>query len=168
MAVALLKETINRYITEGSAVYACFLDLSKALERATHAKLLNKLSDRPVPEYLIKLLRVMFTNSSVSVMYNNVMSNKWSIKRGVRQGAVLSAFLFCIYVDDILKSLAELGVGCKIGINNMNIQAYAYDMVLLSPIPCGLRKLLSLAANLIEEADLILNVRKNGGYGIQI
>ena len=41
MAVALLKETINRYITEGSAVYACFLDLSKALERVTHAKLLK-------------------------------------------------------------------------------------------------------------------------------
>ena len=100
----------------------------------------------------------MFTNSSVSVMYNNVLSNKWSIKRGVRQGGVLSAFLFCIYVDDILKSLAELGVGCKLGINNMNIQAYADDMVLLSPSPCGLRKL-SLAVNLIE-ADLILNVRK--------
>ena len=92
-------------------------------------------------------------------MYNNVLSNKWSIKRGVRQGGVLSAFLFCIHVDDILKSLAELCVGCKLGINDMNIQAYADDMVLLSPSPCGLRKLLSLAANLIE-ADLILNVRK--------
>ena len=81
MAVALLKETINRYITEGSAVYACFLDLRMAFQSVTHDKLLNKLSDRHVPEYLIKLLRVMFTNyCSVSVMYNNVMSNKWSIK----------------------------------------------------------------------------------------
>ena len=34
-------------------------------------------------------------------------------------------------------------------------------MVLLSPCsPCGLRKLLSSATNLIEEADLFLNVRK--------
>ena len=42
----------------------------------------------------------------------------------------------------------------------MNIHARADDIVLLSPSPCGLRKLLCLAANLIEEADLILNVRK--------
>ena len=42
----------------------------------------------------------------------------------------------------------------------MNIQAYADDMVLLSPSPCGWRKLLCLVANLIEEADLILNVGK--------
>ena len=38
MAVGLLKETINKYISEGSPVFACFLDLSKAFERLTHDK----------------------------------------------------------------------------------------------------------------------------------
>ena len=61
------------------------------------------------------------------------------------QGGVLSAFLFCINVLEI---------------NNMNIQAYAEDILLLSPSSFGVRKLLCLAANLIEEADLILHVRK--------
>ena len=49
MAVGLLKETINKYIPEGSPVYASFLDLSKAFERLTHDKLLDKLKAKSVP-----------------------------------------------------------------------------------------------------------------------
>ena len=38
MAAALVKETITRYISEGSTVYAGFVDLSKAFERVPHDK----------------------------------------------------------------------------------------------------------------------------------
>ena len=50
MAAALVKETITRYISEGSTVYAGFLDLSKAFERVPHDKLLLKLKKKNVPD----------------------------------------------------------------------------------------------------------------------
>ena len=34
---------------------------------------------------------------------------------GVKQGGVLSPMLFCMYIDDLLKSLAETNVGCYMG-----------------------------------------------------
>ena len=114
MAVDLLKETVGRYITEGSAVYACFLDMSKAFERVDHERLLKKLESRNVPSYLLDLLRVMFINSYVSVKYNDAMSRKWNLKRSVRQGEILSAFLFCAYMEDVLETVAKFGVGCKL------------------------------------------------------
>ena len=42
-------------------------------------------------------------NSSVSVKYDNDFSRKWELLRGVRQGAVPSSYLFCIYLEDILE-----------------------------------------------------------------
>ena len=160
MAVGLLKETINKYISEGSPVYACFLDLSKAFERLTHDKLLDKLKEKSVPSYIINLINIMFLNSFVSVKYDDAISKKWNLKRGVRQGGVLSAFLFCVYIDDILTSISQLGVGCKLGINVMNVQAYADDIVLMAPSASGLQKILNRAGNLIAECDLVVNIKK--------
>ena len=150
MAVGLLKETINKYISEGSPVYACFLELSKAFERLTHDKMLDKLKEKSVPCYIINLINIMFLNSFVSVKYDDAVSKKWNLKRGVRQGGVLSAFLFCVYIDDILTSISQLDVGCKLGINVMNVQAYADDIVLMAPSASTLQKILIRAGNLIS------------------
>ena len=160
MAVGLLKETINKYISEGSPVYACFLDLSKAFERLTHDKLLDKLKEESVPSYIINLINIMFLNSFVSVKYDDAISKKWNLKRGVLQGGVLSAFLFCVYIDDILTSIFQLGFGYQLGINVMNVQAYADDIVLMAPSASGLQKILNRAGNLIAECDLVVNIKK--------
>ena len=160
MAAALVKETVTRYISEGSTVYAGFVDLSKAFERVPHDKLLLKLKKKDVPDFIVNMLSVMFMNSSVSVKYGNDFSRKWKLLRGVRQGGVLSAYLFCIYLDDILENIGNLGIGCKLGINYMNVQAYADDIVLLAPTASGLRTLLENASSLITDSDLVLNTRK--------
>ena len=52
--------------------------------------------------------------------------------RGVRQGGITSAFLFNIYINDLLDEISNLKVGCKIGINRINIIAYADDMILMA------------------------------------
>ena len=74
MAVELLKETIIKYISEGSLFYACFLDLSKAFERLTHDKLMDKLREKSVPCYIINLINIMFLNSFVGVKYDDAVS----------------------------------------------------------------------------------------------
>ena len=65
MAAALVKETVTRYISEGSTVYAGFVDLSKAFERVPHDKLLLIL--KKVPDFIVSVLSVIFKNNSVSV-----------------------------------------------------------------------------------------------------
>ena len=78
----------------------------------------------------------------MSVKYGEIFSDKWNLERGVRQGGILSAFLFCVYLDDILGYLKKCKHGCKLGINLINCIAYADDVVLIAPTTTGLQHLL--------------------------
>ena len=141
LATTLLKEAIDGYISDGGTVYACFLDMSKAFEYVDHELLLNKLVCRGMPSYVVNMLRTIYSRTSVSV--HGIFSNSWKICRGVRQGGVTSAFLFNLYIDDILTTLSCCKVGCYLGINRINCQAYADDIVLLSPSVSSLQFLIN-------------------------
>ena len=90
MATALLKETLNVYLEQDSAVYCSFLDLSKAFERVDHNILLQKLITARVPDYIVNTLRSIFMNGTVSVCYKGFYSESWKTKSGLRQGGILS------------------------------------------------------------------------------
>ena len=73
---------------------------------------------------------------------------------------MLYAYLFCVHLDDILETIGNLGVGCKLGINYINVQAYADDIVLLAPTASGLQSLLENASFLLADSELVLITRK--------
>ena len=54
-------------------------------------------------------------------------------KNGVRQGGILSPFLFCFYIKDVVLKLTGIGYGCNIGGIFVNLLCYADDMVLITP-----------------------------------
>lgn len=160
MPTVILKEILKTYDFNNSSVYASFLDLSKAFERVDHGILLNKLRHFNIPNYFINILEVILCNSQVCVSFNTCSSNKWFLKRGVRQGGILSAYLFIFYIDDILRSIFNKKVGCILGINRINILAYADDMVLISPTRSGLQLLLNRILVLMNREKLVFNVNK--------
>ena len=63
------------------------------------------------------------------------------MKTGVKQGSVLSAYLFTLYMDDLVKLLLDTRVGCYVGNKLINTLVYADDVVLITP-SVGAMKLL--------------------------
>ena len=63
--------------------------------------------------------------------WGNSMSVNFQIHSGLRQGGILSAHLFNVYVDDVINKLADSRLGCFIGNLSMNALMYADDLIIL-------------------------------------
>ena len=71
----------------------------------------------------------------------------FSINSGVRQGAILSPCLLCIYSDPLLQDLRNSGLGCYIGNLYFGALGYADDVILLSPAKESLQLMLNICQN---------------------
>jgi len=58
---------------------------------------------RHIPVQLLEVLENLFRCCNSCVKWNGVLSSVMEIKLGVRQGSVLSLFLFSLYLDDSSK-----------------------------------------------------------------
>ena len=58
-----------------------------------------------------------------------MISSGFGVSNGVRQGGILSPYLFCVYMDDLSNKLNDIKVGCTIGATLINHLMYADDLV---------------------------------------
>ena len=123
-------------------MYVCFLDASKAFDCINHWKLFEILVDRKCPAYVIKLLVFWYQEQLLCVKWGGMISETFSVSNGIKQGGILSPKLFNIYVDVLSRQLNKVLVGCCLNGKVINHLYYADDLVLLSPSPHGLKKLI--------------------------
>ena len=140
MCIFALKEAILKYRSLNSNVYSCFLDASKSFDRVTvnHSKLFDTLVTRGVLFYIIRIIRFWYTSQTMYVRWNNVMSSGFKVSNGVRQGGMLSPYLFCVYADELSRMLNSVNAGCFVEASLVNLLLYADDLVLLAPSAAGL------------------------------
>ena len=66
-----------------------------------HSLLFKKLLTKGLPAILVRLLFFMYTVQTTNVRWGNELSDYFRISNGVKQGGVLSAILYCFYVNDL-------------------------------------------------------------------
>ena len=159
--IYVLKEIIDAYRVLNGSVFTCFLDASKAFDRVNHSILFGKLSNRGIPQYVIRILSYWYENQQMCVRWGGTCSTFFGVTNGVRQGSILSPYLFNIYVDDLSVALNACRVGCCVGKVIINHLMYADDLVILAPSVAGLSKLLSICEIFGESNDIIFNKKKS-------
>ena len=107
-------------------------------------QLFKKLIDRKIPFIFLRLLLYIYRKQKCCVKWNNVKSSFFTVKNGVRQGAVVSPTFFCVYLDTLLQSLRNSGVGCYLGGTFMGAFSYADDVILIAPTRHSLQIMLKI------------------------
>ena len=136
--IYVLKEAVEYYASQQSSVYMCFLDASKAFDRVNHYVMFEKLINKGVPGYLVRILTFWYANQKMSVKWGSLYSKCFNVSNGVRQGGILSPYLFNIYMDDLSTILKMEYEGCKIADQIINHLFYADDLVLMCSSQIGL------------------------------
>ena len=96
-------------------------------------------------------------------MWDTCCSAYFSMSNGVKQGGVLSAILFTIYIDKILCKLKRSGLGCRMGNSYVGALSYADDITLLCPSIRGLNKMLDICNSFADMYDIKFNAKKSLG-----
>ena len=97
---------------------------------------------------VVRLILHTYTNQKLQVRWNDVMSNQFNMKNGVRQGGVVSPLLFGVYMDGLLDELKYLGIDCYIGQHFCGAAGYVDDIILRCPTSFGLRKIIEVCENM--------------------
>ena len=128
----LLKEIMHDHSRNRRTGILTFMDLSKAFDRVDHFMLGNKLMKENIPIDIIYILMHYFRNQTAKIVWSDASSAYFPIEWGVRQGGILSPFLFKFYVNSIITDISNMEEGCSLGLSKVNILAYADDIVLVA------------------------------------
>jgi len=96
--------------------------------------------DRLLPVNILQLWEDWFAKCFTCVKWNSVTSCFFQLTRGIRQGGVLSPYLFAVYVDNVITTVEHKRLGCLYKSVCVSIIMYADDIVLLSPSVTALQE----------------------------
>ena len=97
-----------------------------------HDMLFEILSKAGVPDKEINIIKSLYLQQKATVRYENETSEEITIKRGVRQGCILSPCLFNIYTEYLIREALEDGEGININGQNITNIRYADDTIILA------------------------------------
>lgn len=102
---------------------ACFIDCRKAFDCVKHDKLIEILQAIGTDKDEIRIVSELYWHQTAEVKIEQATSEATLIKRGVRQGCILSPLLFNLYSESVFKeALHEVQKGIKINgivVNNL-------------------------------------------------
>jgi hypothetical protein len=80
-----------------------------------------------IPSKIIRLIGLTLTNTTAKVKINNQLTQNFSVEIGVKQGNLLSATLFTVVIDNVLK---QMDLTENISTRLKQCSAYADDILI--------------------------------------
>ena len=126
------------------SIYFCIIDYTKAFDCVDYNKLWKTLQEMGIPDHLTCLLRNLYAGQEATVRTRHGITDYFQIRKGVRQGCILSSCLFNLHAEYIMWNawLDEAPAGIKTARRNINNLRYADDTTLMAESEEDLKNLL--------------------------
>ena len=134
------------------------LDLSKAFDSIFHTQAWTALCQRGVNPSVIHMLRFWYSHSYIRLKsLDNSYFGHIPVRCGVRQGGVLSPYIFNACIENVL---SKISTTCLLGPSDISYLAYADDLLLISQTESGLARSVKSVTSAFHDIGLYLNIDK--------
>ena len=108
----------------------------------------------------VRLLKHWYKEQTMQIKWGKHFSEPFHASNGVRQGGVLSPYLFVVYLDDLSNELNNIKAGSYIGEVLLNHLIFADDICVLCPSVRWLQRILDVCQAYAESHGIIFNCNK--------
>ena len=133
MCTYAVLETVDYFLRNGSEIFMCTMDMTKAFDVTVHSFLFSKLFKARLSSIFLRLLIFIYTEQFANVRWNGILSSIFSMRNGVRQGAILSAIAYCFYCEELFALLESRRLGCWVQGSFLGFLGYSDDNICLAP-----------------------------------
>ena len=158
-AIFTVRNLVERCLEKRKDIHICFIDYSKAFDRVQHSKIMDTLQELEIDGNDLRIIRNLYWQQTAAIKIENETSIYQPIKRGVRQGCVMSPDLFSIYTEKIMKYIKDMP-GIRFNGHVINNLRYADDTALLATNKKDLQNLLGVVVRESEKRGLNLKAKK--------
>ena len=142
-AIMLVQETAQHYLSNSSPLFVANLDARKCFDRLWHAGVLLRASEH-LSRRTWALLAFWYAHLTARVRFGGVLSDAFGVRRGVRQGALLSPCLTNMFLLPLVQQLDDSGLGPLLYGHHVPVVAYADDLLVMSRNTSDLQKMLDM------------------------
>ena len=166
--IFIVRQICEKYLAKGKDVYFAFLDLEKAYDRVDREAMWSVLRMYGIGGRLLRAVESLYSNSRACVRVGNEVSEWFPVRVGLRQGCVMSPWLFNLYIDGVIREVNARvhGRGLKLMDGNdneweLNELLFADDTVVVADSEEKLCELVSEFGRVCERRKLRVNVGKS-------
>ena len=109
----------------------------------------------------LRIIQASYTNLKSVVRVASTTSGPFDVARGVRQGGVVSTFLYLVYVNDLLNDLEASKNGAKVMTVNTGNPTFADDIALIALFPLHLQKMVDIVYRYCYYWNIYMNAQKS-------
>jgi hypothetical protein len=103
--VFALKCVCEKYLERQKEVFVAFMGLEKAYDRVDRMAMWEVLGMYGVGGKILGVIKNMYEESTVCVRIGRKLGRKFKVDVGLRQGCVMSPWLFNIFIDGMVREV---------------------------------------------------------------
>ena len=107
---------------------------------------------------MVQIIKILYKDTVAAVWDGSSTSDFFRTNKGVKQGCVLSALLFVLFLNDLH---SELPIGIFVEGIGINVLLYADDIVILAESPTILQSIINKFSSYCDKWNLEVNLEKS-------
>ena len=144
-----LRSILGKCYEYNITLHQLFIDFKQAYDSINREKWMLKLGEFKIPRKLINLIGMTLRNTTCGVKVQNMMTEEFTINKGLRQGDALSTQLFNVVLEKVMRHI-QINKGRSIYTRTLQILVFADDVNLIGR---STRRLKGAAVQMEEGAN---------------